>query len=54
MSFSCLNDSKLPASNSRFLPQKQDDKLQMQLDAFRFLQATSNLVSCKCKPTSAV
>nr|XP_023660344.1 zona pellucida sperm-binding protein 3-like isoform X3 [Paramormyrops kingsleyae] len=44
----CLNDSKLPASNSRFLPQKQDDKLQMQLDAFRFLQATSNLIYITC------
>ncbi|XP_048832772.1 zona pellucida sperm-binding protein 3-like [Brienomyrus brachyistius] len=44
----CLSDSKLPGSNSHFLPQKQDDKLQMQLDAFRFLQATSNLIYITC------
>uniref|UniRef100_A0A8C9WRL5 Zona pellucida sperm-binding protein 3 n=1 Tax=Scleropages formosus TaxID=113540 RepID=A0A8C9WRL5_SCLFO len=36
--YGCLTDAKVTASRSQFLPRKQVNKLQMQLDAFRFLQ----------------
>ncbi|KAI1903314.1 hypothetical protein AGOR_G00025930 [Albula goreensis] len=32
----CLTNSRLTSSKSRFLPRVQDDKLQIQLEAFRF------------------
>ncbi|KAG5267725.1 hypothetical protein AALO_G00224940 [Alosa alosa] len=32
----CLSDSKLMASRSQFMPRVQDEKLQMQIEAFRF------------------
>lgn len=38
-------DGKLTGSKSRFLPQTQGNKLDFQLEAFRFQQVTSNLVS---------
>lgn len=41
----CLVDAKLTASNSRFMPRVQDDKLQFQLEAFKFQQESSGSVS---------
>ncbi|KAJ8414115.1 hypothetical protein AAFF_G00067130 [Aldrovandia affinis] len=44
----CLTDAKLTGSPSAFLPRVQDDKLHLQLDAFRFSQEThSSLPSWK-------
>nr|XP_023681563.1 zona pellucida sperm-binding protein 3-like [Paramormyrops kingsleyae] len=44
----CLTDAKMTASRSRFLPRTQDDKLHMQLDAFRFSQAPHSSVYLTC------
>ncbi|XP_072556907.1 zona pellucida sperm-binding protein 3-like [Paramormyrops kingsleyae] len=41
----CLTDAKVTGSRSQFLPRKQDDKLQVQLDAFRFSQDGRSSVS---------
>ncbi|KAL4635236.1 zona pellucida sperm-binding protein 3-like [Arapaima gigas] len=51
----CLTDAKLIGSRSQFLPRKQDNKLQMQLDAFRFSQETSSslYITCILKATMA-
>ena len=38
-------DSKLTNSRSQFLSRVHDDKLQFQLDAFRFAQETRSAVS---------
>ncbi|KAJ8337283.1 hypothetical protein SKAU_G00385030 [Synaphobranchus kaupii] len=47
----CLMDSKLTNSRSQFLSRVQDDKLQFQLDAFRFAQeARSAYMSLFCFP----
>lgn len=35
---SCLVDARITGSSSQFMPRSQDDKLQFQLEAFRFLQ----------------
>ncbi|KAJ8380453.1 hypothetical protein SKAU_G00012310 [Synaphobranchus kaupii] len=40
----CLMDSKLTNSHSQFLSRVQDDKLQFQLDAFRFAQEARSAV----------
>ncbi|XP_061078079.1 proline-rich protein 36-like isoform X6 [Conger conger] len=44
----CLIDSKMTNSRSRFLPRVQDDKLQFQLDAFRFAQETRSAIYIFC------
>ncbi|XP_048860141.1 zona pellucida sperm-binding protein 3-like [Brienomyrus brachyistius] len=44
----CLTDAKMTASRSRFMPRTQDDKLHMQLDAFRFSQAPHSSVYLTC------
>ncbi|XP_018599799.1 zona pellucida sperm-binding protein 3-like [Scleropages formosus] len=51
----CLADAKLLGSRSQFLPRQQDNKLQMQLDAFRFSQDTRNAlyITCILKATMA-
>uniref|UniRef100_A0A8C9WCV7 Zona pellucida sperm-binding protein 3 n=1 Tax=Scleropages formosus TaxID=113540 RepID=A0A8C9WCV7_SCLFO len=46
--YGCLTDAKVTASRSQFLPRKQVNKLQMQLDAFRFLQESVHLNVCVC------
>lgn len=40
----CLVDPKLTGSSSRFMPRTQIDKLQFQLEAFRFQQEISGFV----------
>ncbi|XP_016323539.1 zona pellucida sperm-binding protein 3-like isoform X2 [Sinocyclocheilus anshuiensis] len=44
----CLVDAKLTGSRSRFMPQTRGDKLQFQLEAFRFHQADNGLVYITC------
>ncbi|ROI15129.1 Zona pellucida sperm-binding protein 3 [Anabarilius grahami] len=44
----CLVDAKLTGSRSHFMPRTQIDKLQFQLDAFRFQQSESGLVYITC------
>ncbi|XP_066497840.1 zona pellucida sperm-binding protein 3-like [Hoplias malabaricus] len=44
----CLVDAKITASRSHFLPQDQSNKLQFQLEAFRFLQDNSGEVYVTC------
>uniref|UniRef100_A0A8C1VY51 Zona pellucida sperm-binding protein 3 n=1 Tax=Cyprinus carpio TaxID=7962 RepID=A0A8C1VY51_CYPCA len=44
----CLVDAKLTGSRSRFMPRTQGDKLQFQLEAFRFQQPDSGLVYFTC------
>nr|XP_055049950.1 zona pellucida sperm-binding protein 3-like [Misgurnus anguillicaudatus] len=44
----CLVDAKITGSSSRFLPRTQNDKLQFQLEAFRFQQENSGLVYITC------
>ncbi|KAK2916326.1 hypothetical protein Q8A67_000700 [Cirrhinus molitorella] len=44
----CLVDAKLTASSSRFMPRTQIDKLQFQLEAFRFQQEISGFVYITC------
>ncbi|XP_029107441.1 zona pellucida sperm-binding protein 3-like isoform X1 [Scleropages formosus] len=53
--YGCLTDAKVTASRSQFLPRKQVNKLQMQLDAFRFSQETrsSIYITCILKATMA-
>ena len=43
--YRCLSDSKLMASRSQFMPRKQDEKLQMEIEAFRFADESSDSVS---------
>ncbi|XP_035248070.1 zona pellucida sperm-binding protein 3-like [Anguilla anguilla] len=52
----CLMDSKLTNSHSQFLSRVQDDKLQFQLDAFRFAQETRSAIYifCHLKATAAL
>lgn len=45
--FRCLFDSQLTDSSSRFLPRSQDDRLQFELEAFRFQQDDSGVVRLK-------
>ncbi|KAL1278160.1 hypothetical protein QQF64_024833 [Cirrhinus molitorella] len=44
----CLVDAKLTGARSYFMPRTQDDKLQFQLEAFRFQQADSGLIYITC------
>ncbi|XP_029931287.1 zona pellucida sperm-binding protein 3-like [Myripristis murdjan] len=44
----CLVDAKLTGSRSQFLPRSQDDKLQIQLEAFRFQQQSSDSIFITC------
>ncbi|XP_056609655.1 zona pellucida glycoprotein 3e [Triplophysa dalaica] len=44
----CLVDAKFTASSSRYLPRTQIDKLQFQLEAFRFQEVNSGLVYITC------
>jgi len=41
----CLLDARLTGSNSKFMLRSADNKLQYQLEAFRFQNAESGLVS---------
>nr|BCD71174.1 egg envelope protein [Nettastoma parviceps] len=52
----CLMDSKLTNSRSQFLSRVHDDKLQFQLDAFRFAQETRSAIYiyCHLKATAAL
>ncbi|KAJ8380475.1 hypothetical protein SKAU_G00012530 [Synaphobranchus kaupii] len=52
----CLMDSKLTNSRSQFLSRVQDDKLQFQLDAFRFAQEARSAIYifCHLKATAAL
>ncbi|XP_022620295.1 zona pellucida sperm-binding protein 3-like [Seriola dumerili] len=51
----CLFDSQLTGSSSRFLPRSQDDKLQFEVEAFRFQQDESGViyVTCSLRATAA-
>ncbi|KAG7461551.1 hypothetical protein MATL_G00192260 [Megalops atlanticus] len=51
----CLMDAKLTGSRSKFLPRAQDDKLKIQLDAFRFFQdsRSSIYIICHLKATAS-
>ncbi|MFT7809233.1 zona pellucida sperm-binding protein 3-like [Arapaima gigas] len=44
----CLTDAKVMGSRSQFLPRKQDNMLQLQLDAFRFSQESRNSIYITC------
>ncbi|XP_051730382.1 zona pellucida sperm-binding protein 3-like isoform X2 [Ctenopharyngodon idella] len=44
----CLTDAKYTGSSSNFLPRVQDDKLQFQLEAFRFQQESSGAIYITC------
>nr|BAJ61008.1 egg envelope protein [Anguilla japonica] len=52
----CLMDSKLTNSRSQFLSRVQNDKLQFQLDAFRFAKETRSAIYffCHLKATTAL
>uniref|UniRef100_A0A672TCQ3 Zona pellucida sperm-binding protein 3 n=1 Tax=Sinocyclocheilus grahami TaxID=75366 RepID=A0A672TCQ3_SINGR len=50
----CLVDAKLTGSRSRFMPRTQGDKLQFQLEAFRFQQPDSGVVYITCMVKVAV
>eukprot|EP00064_Thunnus_orientalis_P020459 superscaffoldBa00005636_g20595 len=51
----CLFDSQLTGSSSKFLPRSQDDRLQFELEAFRFQQDDSGLIyiTCSLRATAA-
>ncbi|XP_041651598.1 zona pellucida sperm-binding protein 3-like isoform X2 [Cheilinus undulatus] len=51
----CLFDSQLTGSHSRFLPRSQDDRLQFELEAFRFQQDDSGVIyiTCSLRATAA-
>uniref|UniRef100_A0A147A970 Zona pellucida sperm-binding protein 3 n=1 Tax=Fundulus heteroclitus TaxID=8078 RepID=A0A147A970_FUNHE len=44
----CLFDSQLTDSSSRFLPRSQDDKVQFEVEAFRFDQDDSGVLYITC------
>ncbi|KAA0708888.1 Zona pellucida sperm-binding protein 3 [Triplophysa tibetana] len=46
--YGCMVDAKLTGSPSRFMRRVQNDKLQFQLEAFRFQQTGSGLVYVTC------
>ncbi|XP_071763610.2 zona pellucida sperm-binding protein 3-like [Centroberyx gerrardi] len=50
----CLVDSQLTGSSSHFLPRTQDDKLQFQIEAFRFQQDHSGSMYITCHLRAAV
>ena len=41
----CLVDARITGSDSKFMPRTAENKLQFQLEAFRFQNAESGLVS---------
>ncbi|XP_013882128.1 zona pellucida sperm-binding protein 3 [Austrofundulus limnaeus] len=51
----CLFDSQLTGSSSRFLPRTQDDKVQFEVEAFRFEQDYSGVlyITCSLRATAA-
>ncbi|KAM7003436.1 zona pellucida sperm-binding protein 3-like [Tautogolabrus adspersus] len=51
----CLFDSQLTGSSSQFLPRSQDDRLQFELEAFRFQQDDSGMIyiTCSVRATAA-
>ncbi|XP_031438664.1 uncharacterized protein LOC105889593 isoform X2 [Clupea harengus] len=51
----CLSDSKLMASRSQFMPRKQDEKLQMEIEAFKFADESSDsfYIICNLRAVSA-
>uniref|UniRef100_A0A8C7X0Z3 Zona pellucida sperm-binding protein 3 n=1 Tax=Oryzias sinensis TaxID=183150 RepID=A0A8C7X0Z3_9TELE len=51
----CLFDSKLTGSSSRFLPRTHDDKLQFEVEAFRFEQDEGGMlyISCSLRAVAA-
>ncbi|XP_030587800.1 zona pellucida sperm-binding protein 3-like [Archocentrus centrarchus] len=51
----CLFDSQLRGSSSQFLPQSHSDKLQFELEAFRFQQDNSGVIyiTCSLRATEA-
>ncbi|XP_050955677.1 zona pellucida sperm-binding protein 3-like [Labeo rohita] len=44
----CMVDAKITGSSSRFMTRTQSDKLQFQLEAFRFQQVDSGLIYITC------
>uniref|UniRef100_A0A672LI41 ZP domain-containing protein n=1 Tax=Sinocyclocheilus grahami TaxID=75366 RepID=A0A672LI41_SINGR len=44
----CMMDAKLTESRSRFMSRIQDDKLQFQIEAFRFEQDSSGMIYITC------
>ncbi|XP_051558224.1 zona pellucida sperm-binding protein 3-like [Myxocyprinus asiaticus] len=52
----CMIDAKLTGSRSKFMPRIQDDKLQFQIEAFRFQQDASGLIyiTCHLKATTSI
>ncbi|KAG1938035.1 zona pellucida sperm-binding protein 3-like [Pimephales promelas] len=44
----CMLDAKLTNSRSRFIPRTQEDKLQFQIEAFRFHQDSRGLIYITC------
>uniref|UniRef100_I3J7Z3 Zona pellucida sperm-binding protein 3 n=1 Tax=Oreochromis niloticus TaxID=8128 RepID=I3J7Z3_ORENI len=51
----CMFDGQLTGSSSRFLPQSHKDKLQFELEAFRFQHGNSDVIyiTCSLKATEA-
>uniref|UniRef100_A0A3P8TU63 Zona pellucida sperm-binding protein 3 n=1 Tax=Amphiprion percula TaxID=161767 RepID=A0A3P8TU63_AMPPE len=50
----CLFDSQLTGSSSQFLPRSQDDKLQFEMEAFKFQQDNSGMyITCSLRATAA-
>ncbi|XP_028304128.1 zona pellucida sperm-binding protein 3-like [Gouania willdenowi] len=51
----CLFDSQLTGSSSQFLPRTQDDKLQFEVEAFRFQQENTGVIyiTCSLRATAA-
>ncbi|XP_071314809.1 zona pellucida sperm-binding protein 3-like isoform X1 [Trachinotus anak] len=51
----CLFDSQLTGSRSQFLPRSQDDKLQFEVEAFRFQQDENGVIyiTCSMRATAA-
>uniref|UniRef100_A0A3P8TU11 Zona pellucida sperm-binding protein 3 n=1 Tax=Amphiprion percula TaxID=161767 RepID=A0A3P8TU11_AMPPE len=49
----CLFDSQLTGSSSQFLPRSQDDKLQFEMEAFKFQQDNSGMyITCNTTSTT--
>ncbi|CAK6968983.1 zona pellucida sperm-binding protein 3-like [Scomber scombrus] len=51
----CLLDARITGSDSKFMPRTADNKLQFQLEAFRFKNADSGMlyITCHLRATSA-
>ncbi|XP_039663461.1 LOW QUALITY PROTEIN: zona pellucida sperm-binding protein 3-like [Perca fluviatilis] len=50
----CLFDSQLTGSSSQFLPWSRDDKLQFEVEAFRFHQEESGIIYITCTVKATV